>query len=80
MVVEGFENQIMAHPVKEGLDVDLQYSAVFPAPPFAFLQGIVGRFVRAIAVGVIVKLRIEHSLHMDFHRSLSHAVCYGWYP
>lgn len=42
VMFESLDDRVVAHTVKEGLDIKLQNPAVFPAPSFTGLQGIVG--------------------------------------
>ncbi len=70
----------MIDVIEESLDVHVQHPVSAPASLPGYSQGIVRRFVRAVAIGVIVELWLQNRLQPVFDHHLRDAIRDRRYP
>ena len=69
----------MIDRVEKPLDIEIHYPVILPAPLTAALHGLVGRLSRSVAIGVLIKDRLQLGLqhlldhHLSNARHLHHA-------
>ena len=71
---QSLDDQVVPNVVEERADIHFQYPVLTTAPNGTLTQSIVGRSSGPVPIRIRMENRIDHSLHITFHRPLSHPI------
>ena len=78
VMFQSLDDQVVPNVVEERADIHFQYPVLTTAPNGTLTQSIVGRSSGPVPIRVRMENRIDHSLHISFHRALGYPIRNRW--